>query len=221
MVLCSDHETYYIQVDRRGLMSSLEHRSEEALAHLGLGQLTARRRPRILVGGLGMGFTLRATLDCLGRGCDAEVVVAELIPAVVRWNQGPLGSLAGRPLEDQRVRVADGDVAAIVAAETTAFDAILLDVDNGPAAFSTADNAHLYSPRGLTRMARGLTAGGVLAVWSTHHEPRFAERMRRAGFTTSVHRVRASTEPSARRHVIFVGRLRDAESAPRTLSPRC
>lgn len=205
LVLAVAGDDYYLQLRRRNLMSSVMHESEDALARLSLPLLAPRARPRILIGGLGMGFTLRAALDMLGPQADAEVVVAELIPAVVAWNRTVLADVAGRPLDDPRVRVEVEDVAVIVAADARPFDAILLDIDNGPFAFTATDNQHLYSPRGLGRLARGLSRGGVLGIWSACHEPRFAERMRRSGLAVDIHRIPSQHATTARRHVVYLG----------------
>lgn len=199
----------YLEVDRRNLMSSVMVDSEVALARLCLPPILGRSRPRILIGGLGMGFTLRATLDVLGPGRDAEVMVTELIPEVVTWNQDVLGDVAGRPMEDPRVAVSVGDVAAQVAGDPRPFDAILLDVDNGPHPFTDADNAGLYNRQGIERLVRGLTPGGVLGIWSAHHEPRFAERLRRTGLAVETHRIRSQHRKVARVNVVYVGVLRD------------
>jgi spermidine synthase len=157
----------------------------------------------VLVGGLGMGFTLRATLNHLPQ--DASVVVAELIPAVVEWNRGPLGPLADHPLKDRRVRVESADVAVVMRSSTNAYDAILLDVDNGPAAFATAGNAALYGDAGLAAAHAALKDGGVLAVWSAREDRKFEQRLRYAGFRVHVERVRARLKKGGPRHTIFIG----------------
>ena len=157
----------------------------------------------MLVGGLGMGFTLRATLDFLPP--DAIVVVAELLPAVVEWNRGPLGPLAGHPLKDRRVRVEMGDVRATLGSSPGKFDAVLLDVDNGPAAFSASDNAGLYDDRGLAAARAALKMGGVLAVWSARENRKFEQRLRYGGFNVQVERVRGRLKKGGPRHVIFLG----------------
>ena len=160
----------------------------------------------MLVGGLGMGFTLRATLDLLPP--DATVVVAELVPAVVEWNRGPLGPLAGHPLKDPRVRVEVGDVGGDASRRARErFDAILLDVDNGPAAFTAAHNAGLYDNAGVAAARAALRSGGVLAVWSAWEDRKFEQRLRYAGFTVEVERVRARLKKGGPRHTIFLGRL--------------
>ena len=160
--------------------------------------------PRVLVGGLGMGFTLRATLDHLPAA--ASVVVAELLPAVVEWNRGPLGPLAGHPLKDRRVRVELGDVAAALRSSVDAFDAVLLDVDNGPAAFATSGNAALYNDAGLAAARTSLKKEGVLAVWSARDDRKFEQRLRYAGFRVEVERVRGRLKKGGPKHTIFIGR---------------
>ena len=194
---------YVILADGKPLMSSLMHGSEEALATLACARARTLDAPCVLVGGLGMGFTLRATLDLLPP--DATVIVAELVPAVVEWNRGPLGPLANHPLKDPRVRVDAGDVAATLRASRDRFDAVLLDVDNGPAAFTSSENAGLYDDRGLAAARAALKAGGVLAVWSAWEDRKFEQRLRYGGFTVDVERVRARLKKGGPRHTIFLG----------------
>ena len=194
---------YVILASGKSLMSSRMHGSEEALAAFAFKKIKAVQEPSVLVGGLGMGFTLRATLDLLPP--YATVVVAELLPAVVEWNREVLGPLAGHPLKDRRVRVATGDVSVIMRERGAAFDAILLDVDNGPVAFSTEGNSGLYGDAGLSAARYALTPGGVLAVWSAWEDRRFEQRLRYAGFTVDVHRVRARLKKGGPRHTIFTG----------------
>ena len=181
---------YVILAGGKSLMSSRMHGSEEALATLACRRARTLEQPCVLVGGLGMGFTLRATLDLLPP--DATVVVAELVPAVVEWNRGPLGPLAGHPLKDKRVVVEVGDVAVTLRSSPGRFDAVLLDVDNGPAAFTASHNAGLYDDRGLAAARAALTIGGVLAVWSAWEDRKFEQRLRYAGFTVVVERVRGA-----------------------------
>lgn len=185
-------------------MSSRMHGSEEALATFACQRARGLDRPRVLVGGLGMGFTLRATLDLLPP--TAVVVLAELVPAVVDWNRGVLGSLAGRPLADARVHVEMGDVAATLRSSAGRFDAVLLDVDNGPSAFTESGNAALYDNRGVADAKAALAPGGVLAVWSAREDRKFEQRLRHAGFTVTVEQVRARLKKGGPRHAIFVAR---------------
>jgi spermidine synthase len=188
----------------RSLMSSRMHGSEEALAAFACRGVRTLEQPSILVGGLGMGFTLRATLDLLPP--DATVVVAELVPGVVEWNRGPLGPLAGYPLKDKRVIIEIDDVAVTLRSSSRRFDAVLLDVDNGPAAFTASHNAALYDDRGLAAARGALTIGGVLAVWSAWEDLRFEQRLRYAGFTVGVERVRGRLKKGGPRHTIFLAR---------------
>ncbi len=196
---------YVILANGKSLMSSRMHGSEEALATFACARIRGREEPCVLIGGLGMGFTLRATLDLLPP--DGTVVVAELLPAVVEWNRGPLGPLAGHPLKDRRVRVEQGDVAATLRSSAGAFDAILLDVDNGPAAFATSGNAGLYNDAGLAAARTALKKGGVLAVWSARDDRKFEQRLRYAGFRVEVERVRGRLKKGGPRHTIFIATI--------------
>jgi spermidine synthase len=150
-----------------------------------------------------MGFTLRATLDLLPP--NSRVVVAELLPAVVEWNRGPLGPLAGNPLMDKRVRVEVGDVKLALTSGRDRFDAVLLDVDNGPRAFSSTANSGLYNDGGLATAHAALKMDGVLAVWSAWDDRKFEQRLRYCGFTVQVERVRARLKKGGPRHTIFLG----------------
>jgi spermidine synthase len=190
-----------IRIDGQDLMSSRMHGSEEELARLGLE--TAPADARVLVGGLGMGFTLRAALDLLGS--EARVDVAELAPAIVEWNRTELAPFASRPLEDARVTVIEADVARVIAGGASRWNAILLDVDNGPAALSRA-NEGLYGPRSLARMHHALAPGGVLAVWSAVESSAFTTSLARAGFGVRVERTRARGARGGPRHVIWLAR---------------
>jgi len=187
------------------LMSSRMHGSEEAMVALACAQARTRDRPAVLVGGLGMGYALRAALDLLPPG--ATIVVAELQPAVVEWNRGALGALAGEPLRDPRVQLELADVAAVLRASAGRFDAVLLDVDNGPNAFTTLANAWLYGDAGLAAARAALASAGVLAVWSAWEDRKFEQRLRYAGFTVEVVRVRARLKRGGPRHTIFLGHL--------------
>jgi spermidine synthase len=193
---------FVIRVRGQELMSSRVHGSEEALARLGATALGDVPSPRVLIGGLGLGFTLRAMLDGLGAG--AQVTVAELAEAIVTWNQGPLAPLAGRPLEDPRVRVEIADVRRVMRS-VMPWHAILLDVDNGPAALTRASNASLYDSPGLTAVYAALAPGGVLGVWSAGPDDRFTARLSQAGFSVETHEVSAG-KGRGTRHTIFVAR---------------
>lgn len=198
------HE-YVILANGKSLMSNRMHGSEEALASFGLNALPDPVEPRVLVGGLGMGYTLRAALNHLPAA--ALVHVAELLPAIVEWNRGPLGPLAEHPLTDRRVEVISGDVAETMRRRAGMYDAILLDVDNGPAAFTTGANGGLYDNAGVATAKAALKPGGTLAVWSAWDDRKFEQRLRFAGFTVSVEHVRARLKQGGPYHTIFVARL--------------
>lgn len=183
------------------LMNSRRHHSEEALAELACARLGATERARVLVGGLGMGFTLAAALRCVP--ASAEVIVAELVPGVVEWNRGVLGQCAGRPLDDHRTRVHPGDVAELVGQSAQPFDAILLDVDNGPEAMTAAGNAWLYSTDGLRRIYHSLKPRGIAAIWSAGADWQFSDRLEQTGFEVELRTVRARPGKGSR-HRIFV-----------------
>ena len=206
---------YVILAGGRSLMSSRMHGSEEALATFTCRAVRTLEQPSVLVGGLGMGFTLRATLDLLPP--RASVLVAELVPAVVDWNRGPLGPLAGYPLKDPRVAIEIGDVAVTLRSSPGRFDAVLLDVDNGPAAFTAPHNAGLYDDRGLAAARAALKVGGVLAVWSAWEDRKFEHRLRYGGFTVEVQRVRARLRKGGPRHTIFLGYKGGAGTTRRTV----
>ena len=202
MKLMRRSDEYIILADGAILMSSRMHGSEEALATLACQRVRALEQPSVLIGGLGMGFTLRATLDLLSP--DATVVVAELVPAVVEWNRGPLGPLAGHPLEDKRVRVETRDVAVTLSSCPRQFDAILLDVDNGPTTFTASRNAGLYDNRGIATARAALKREGVLAIWAAQEDRKFEQRLRHGGFDVQVQRVRGRLKKGGPRHTIFL-----------------
>ena len=203
LTLTRHTDEYVILANGRSLMSSRMHGSEEAMAALACRRARTLERPWVLLGGLGMGFTLRATLDLLPSG--AIVVVAELVPAVVEWNREPLGPLAAHPLKDKRVRVEMGDVAATMRTSPGCFDAVLLDVDNGPSAFTESGNAALYDNRGIAVARDALKRDGVIAVWSAWDNRKFEQRLRHAGFRVEVERVRGRLKKGGPRHTIFLG----------------
>ncbi|MCC6877757.1 MAG: hypothetical protein IT378_25835 [Sandaracinaceae bacterium] len=181
-------------------MSSRAHGSEEALARVACERIRNRKNTCVLVGGLGLGFTLRAALDALGP--DGRVVVAELIGALVEWcREGPAAEVAKRPLDDPRVEVVIGDVWEALGPR--AFDAILLDVDNGPDAFTVASNARLYGPRGLRALAGALRDGGVLALWAEARSERFERALRQSRLRFETTPARAGGRRGAR-HVIYL-----------------
>ncbi|HYB98715.1 MAG TPA: hypothetical protein VEC57_06220 [Candidatus Limnocylindrales bacterium] len=193
---------YIVRVANEPLMGSRAHGSEQIMAERSLAALRATR-PRVLVAGLGMGYTLRAALDVLPR--QAEVVVVELLPCIVEWNRGVLAPLAARPLEDHRVRLEQMDLVDYLHGVEVRFDAILLDVDNGPEAFTVAGNSRLYEPAGLRMLRAALAPGGVLAVWSAFDSPRFEKALARAGFAAETVALRARGDKGGR-HTVFLGR---------------
>jgi spermidine synthase len=192
---------HVITVGGRVLMNSAYHRSEAAAAEEACRAVAGRPRPRVLVGGLGMGYTLRAALDALPR--DARVAVVEIDPTIVRWCRGPLAELAGRPLEDRRVELIVGDAAAAIAraARGAPLDAIVLDLYEGPRQGRPEEDP-FYGGAALARARAALAPGGVLAVWSEDADPGFARRLRRAGFSVERRRP-ASCGP---RHVVYLAR---------------
>ena len=196
------HE-FSIKLGVAELMTSRLYASEEALATLAAEKLKGRTKPRVLIGGLGMGFTLRAALRAFGP--NAEIVVAELVPAVVRWARGPMAELFGGSLDDRRVELIEADVAALIRRAKPLYDAILLDVDNGPEGMTQSANDHLYSMRGLAAARAALSPGGVLAVWSQGPDRAFAKRFEKAGFLVEDRKVRARGVHGGSRHVIWLG----------------
>jgi len=200
-------DEYLILADGKPLMSSRLHGSEDALATLACSHADVPDHPRVLVGGLGMGFTLRAVLDVLPPA--AVVTVAELLPAVVEWNRTFLGALAAHPLKDARVRIQIADVGFTLRANPGGFDVVLLDVDNGPAAFTATTNSGLYDNGGVVAAHAALRPLGTLAVWSAWEDRKFEQRLRFHGFDVKVERVRARLKKGGPRHTIFLGRRRD------------
>jgi spermidine synthase len=194
------HE-FSISVKREELMNSRMHGSEEALAELACKRLAGHTAPCVLIGGLGMGFTLRAALDNLRP--DARVLIAELVPSVVQWNRTHLSELAQRPLEDARVEVREADVAVVMQHEKEAFDAIMLDVDNGPDGLTHQGNDRLYTHGGLSVAKAALKKGGMLAVWSAEPDKAFTKRLVGAGFRVEEVTVRARGT-KGRRHTIWL-----------------
>ena len=195
-------EEFSIRVGRCELMNSRAHGSEDALAELACGRLAKRQRPRLLIGGLGMGYTLAAALRALGG--ESRVDVAELVPAVVAWNRGPLADLAGNPLRDDRVTLREVDVAAILRTEQGSYDAILLDVDNGPEGLTRRGNDWLYGLDGLNAAFAALRTRGVLAIWSGGPDPAFTQRLRKVGFEVDEARVRGHAGRGGARYVIWI-----------------
>ena len=192
-------------VDGNELMSSRVGGSEEALATMTLDRLRTPS-PHILIGGYGMGFTLRAALERLGP--DARVTVAELVPEIIAWARGPMASLTAGGLDDPRVELMMGDVVAAIAAAPKRYDAILLDVDNGPSGLSREDNNQLYSLRGLAKAKAALRPQGVLAVWSAAPDAAFTRRLQDSGFSVEQVTVRARSNGKGPRHTIWFAALR-------------
>ena len=198
------NDEFTIRIAGHGdLMSSRTHGSEDALGVLACEPLAARPEARVLIGGLGMGFTLAAALDCLA--ADAQVVVAELVSGVVRWNRDELGECAGRPLGDDRVQIVEADVGHLIRDVDAGYDAILLDVDNGPEGLTHAANNRLYSLDGLIDAYHALRPQGTLAVWSASPAPSFIGRLNKVGFTVDERRVRAHGGKGSR-HVIWLAK---------------
>ena len=203
LVLYERDGVFAIRVNGLELMSSRAHGSEEEMAELVLGQLKTRH-PRVLVGGLGMGYTLRAVLD--RTSFSSQITVAELLPEIVQWNRAHLAHLAGFPLDDERATLVVEDVGQVMASEPKGFDAILLDVDNGPAALTDQRNARLYLPEGLTTIGRSLRRGGILGVWSASPDREYERALKRAGFRFRVEMVPARRGAKGPKHTIFIAR---------------
>jgi len=205
LVLYRHDRDYVIRVDGHELMSTRRHHSEDVLAERACEPLRERADAHVLIGGLGLGFTLRAALGSLAP--DAKVVVAEIVDEVIRWNRNPEYALAADALADARVDVRHNDVANVLRASPGAFDAIMLDVDNGAEALTTRGNAALYRAEGIRQAAAALRPGGRLAYWSATEDAAFEAALRRAGLAVEI--VRARAHPGLRtRHTIFVARAR-------------
>lgn len=185
------------------LMTSRAHESEEELAWMAMKLVDRRLRPRVLVGGLGMGYTTRAVLDSTPR--PSEVVVSELLPAVVEWNRQHIGHLAGRPMDDPRVKIVERDIWEVITDSPDGFDVILNDVDNGPGGCALEQNEKLYSAAGLAAIRRCLRPGGVLGVWCVEDDPRFVKALSSAGFKARAETVFARNVARGHRHTVFIG----------------
>jgi spermidine synthase len=192
---------FSMMLGQNELMNSRLSGSEEALATLACRRIEAVKRPNLLIGGLGMGFTLRAALAVLGP--DARITVAELVPAVIAWARGPMANIFAESLDDPRASILNADVIEVIQSHASAFDAILLDVDNGPEGLIRKANDALYDLTGLKAVRRALQRGGVLAVWSSGPHPLFSKRLRDAGFAVDEVAVRATTKRRGARHVIW------------------
>jgi spermidine synthase len=206
---------FSMRIGARELMNSRVHGSEDALGKLACARIADRLQPRVLIGGLGMGYTLSAALRELG--AQAKVTVSELVPAVVAWNRGPLGDLAGHPLRDERVIVREVDVVQIVREERRAYDAILLDVDNGPRGLTRKGNDRLYRTGGLKAIFAALRPEGVLAVWSAGPDRAFRDRLRKIGFQVQEACVPARGAAGGARHTIWIAQR--AAQAPQPVDP--
>jgi len=194
-------DEFSIMLGNIALMNSRLSGSEEAMAQLSARRLANVEAPEILIGGLGMGFTLRAALDAFT--ARAQITVAELVPAVAQWARGPMGELFGDCLDDRRVSIEITDAGAMIRTAQRAYDAILLDTDNGPEGLTRPANDALYSQAGLAAALRALRPGGHLAIWSQGPDEKFTKRLQRAGFETSEERVRAHRGKRGARHVIW------------------
>ena len=198
---------YSIRVGSYELMNSRVHGSEDALASLVCERLTTRNGVRILIGGLGMGFTLAAVLR--DAGTDSEVVISELVPEVVAWHRGPLRAVSGTTLDDPRVTIRQEDVGRIIRASTNTFDAIILDVDNGPRALTSKQNEWLYGAAGLRAAHTALGPSGILAVWSAGPDPAFTRRLEQCGFKAEEVPVRGRGAKGGFRYLIWIARRID------------
>lgn len=195
-------QEFSIRLGQNELMNSRLSGSEEALATLVCEKIKSRKAPKILIGGLGMGFTLRAALDALGP--EAKVTVAELVPAVVKWARGEMGDVFGGSLTDPRVTIREADVGALMRSGASSFDAILLDVDNGPEGLTRSANDVLYGTVGLNKARDALITSGVLAVWSATPNAGFSLRLRKAGFDVEEVKVRANGSRGGAKHIIWI-----------------
>ena len=195
---------FMIVLDRNELMSTRMRGSEESLATMSCTRIAGTRKPHLLIGGYGMGFTLRAALDVLP--ADAAVTVAELVPEIIEWARGPMAEVAAGCLDDRRVRLIVGDVAKVIDTAPATFDAILLDVDNGPDGLVREDNNRIYSRQGLLAARAALRPGGVLAIWSAAKDNAFVRRLRQARFDVEEVTVTARANGKGAKHVIWFAR---------------
>lgn len=193
---------FVIMLGGNELMNSRTSGSEEKLATIVCDRLESRQAPSLLIGGYGMGFTLRAALSALGP--EASLTVAELVPEIIDWARGPMADLAAGCLDDPRVRLVEADVATVIAESRRSWDAILLDVDNGPDGLTREGNDRLYSREGLKAAEAALRPGGVLAIWSAAPDPAFTKRLRDSGFAVEEVAVRARPNGKGPRHVIWL-----------------
>jgi spermidine synthase len=193
---------FSIKLGNNELMNSRLSATEQALATIACEKIRTHERPRILIGGLGMGFTLRAALVVLGQ--QAHIIVAELVPAVVAWARGPMAEVFGNSLADPRVHIREADVGDLIGSGRSAYDAILLDVDNGPEGLTRKANDRLYDLDGLAAAYMALRHGGVLAIWSSRPDPKFTQRLRKTGFDVVENPVRAKGPQGGVQHFIWI-----------------
>lgn len=205
LVLSERGGEYSLRINGWELMSSRKHGSEDAMADVGLRELKNPAEARVLVAGLGIGFSLRATLDKLP--ATAKVTVAEMVPAIVEWNRGVLGPLAGHPLDDPRVTLVVGDVRDVMRKQPGGFDAVLLDTDNNETAFTDLSAAALYGPAGLKDARKALRPKGTLVIWNAGPDVKFEKRLGQAGFKAESVVAPAQSNGKGAKHVLFVGRL--------------
>lgn len=199
-------DDFMIVLDRNELMNSRMSGSEEALATLTCARLQGPAKPHLLIGGYGMGFTLRAALGSLPQG--GQATVAELVPEILEWARGPMAAVTAGCLDDRRVHVVERDVADVIRQSSGTFDAILLDVDNGPDGLSRSANDRLYSRSGLAAAWEALTPGGILAIWSAAPDPAFTRRLGQSGFSVEEVAVRARSNGKGPRHTIWFAQRR-------------
>ena len=218
MALYQHDRDFSIMVNGQDLMHSRQHESELALARLGCSHLAGHEAPRVLIGGLGMGYTLSQTLDLLGPG--ARVVVGELLGDVARWNREFFGELNGRPLEDRRVDLRTGDIFRLISRAASRFHAILLDIDNGPEAMTDSGNHHLYGQAGIGACRRALRPGGCLAVWSAEPSRKFERTLMKCGFHVRRFRVPAYKGDRSPSRFVWVASEDTAALPPGGSEPR-
>jgi spermidine synthase len=211
MELFQHDRDFLIKVNGQGLMNSRRHESEKELARLGCAHLSNRAAPRVLIGGLGMGYTLRQTLDMLGP--DAIVVVSELLSAVADWNREYLKELNGQPLDDKRTELIIGDIFQLISQSSSRFDAILLDVDNGPSAITDSGNQRLYSPAGIQACRRALRKSGSLAIWSSEPSKAFEQLLMNCGFHVRRYKGKAHKDGNSKPLYIWVA-MEDESTLP-------
>ena len=211
MVLFQRGRDFMIEINGQGLMQSRQHESERLLAMLGCAHLADRKTPCVLIGGLGMGYTLRQALEVLSP--DAHVVVGELLDTVIEWNRAYFGELNDQPLEDGRVELKKGDVVELISHSREKFDAILLDIDNGPEAMTASSNHHLYSREGIRACGRALRKQGCLAVWSAEPSRTYEQRLQRCGFHVRCFRVPAYKGGKSLSRIVWVA-SKDKNSLP-------